>query len=128
MTRTPITGRCYCGNIRYRATSAPLHQANCHCENCRRAIGAQAVAWITVKMSDFTFEKGIPKRYQTDTGAYRTFCDACGTSLTYENEQRPDEIDLTTGSLDHPEDFPPNRDVYPEEKLSWVPLVHGGKA
>ena len=33
------------------------------------------------------------------------------------------ELDLTSGSLDHPEDFPPNRDVFPEEKLSWVGLV-----
>ena len=102
-----------------------LHQANCHCANCRRAAGAQAVAWITVKLSEFAFEKGEPKRYKTDTGAYRTFCDSCGTSLTYENDERPDEIDITTGSLDDPEHFPPNRDVFPEEKLSWVPLVDG---
>jgi hypothetical protein len=46
-------------------------------------------------------------------------------SLTYENDELPDEIDLTTGSLDDPESFPPNRDVYPEEKLSWVRLVDG---
>lgn len=74
-------------------------------------------------LSEFSFEKGDPKRYRTDTGAYRTFCNACGTSLTYENEERPNEIDITTGSLDDPEQFPPNRDVFPEEKLSWVALV-----
>lgn len=104
-----------------------LSQANCHCANCRRAAGAQAVAWITVKLAGFTFEKGEPKRYRTETGAYRTFCDSCGTSLTYENDERPDEIDITTGSLDDPEHFPPSKDVFAEEKLSWVPLVDGGK-
>ena len=90
--------------------------------------GAQSVAWITVKLSEFAFEKGEPKRYRTDTGAYRTFCDSCGTPLTYEKEERAEEIDITTGSLDDPERFPPNRDVYPEEKLSWVQLVDGGKS
>ena len=119
-----ITGGCYCGNIRFQVTQKPMQQANCHCQNCRRAAGAQAVAWITVRPSNFKVEKGEPKQYRTETGALRTFCDVCGTSLTYEIDNRPDEIDITTGSLDDPEAFPPNRDVFPEEKLSWVSLVH----
>ena len=114
---SPITGGCYCGKVRLRARGPTLHQANCHCANCRRAAGAQAVAWITVKLSEFAWKSGQPKRYKTDTGAYRTFCDSC------ENDERPNEIDITTGSLDEPEHFPPNRDVFPEEKLSWVPPV-----
>lgn len=118
-----IPGGCYCGKVRFRASGPALYQANCHCTNCRRAAGAQAVAWITVKLSDFTWTTGDPKRYKTDTGAHRTFCDSCGTSLTYENDDRPNEIDITTGSLDDPEHFPPNRDVFAEEKLSWVDLV-----
>ncbi len=117
-----ISGGCYCGAIRFRAEGPPLFQANCHCANCRRAVGAQAVAWITVASSSFVFEKGTPKRFRTETGAWRTFCDQCGTSLTYEIEARPNEIDITNGSLDRPEDFPPNRDVFPEEKLTWVEL------
>jgi hypothetical protein len=124
MKRTPITGRCYCGQVRYRTTEEPIYQANCHCANCRRAAGAQAVAWITVRSSAFAFEKGTPGRYRTDTGAWRTFCGICGTSLTYENDARPGEIDITTGSLDRPDDFPPSKDVFPEEKLSWVGLVN----
>jgi hypothetical protein len=123
MEKSLITGGCYCGKVRFGVSGANLRQSNCHCANCRRAAGAQSVAWITVKRSEFAFEKGEPKRYKTDTGAYRTFCDSCGTSLTYQNDENPDEIDITTGSLDDPERFPPNRDVYPEEKLSWVPLV-----
>ena len=61
--------------------------------------------------------------YRTETGAVRTFCDVCGTSLTYEISNRPGEIDITTGSLDHPEDFQPTKDVFPDEKLPWVRLV-----
>ena len=123
MKRTPITGGCYCGQVRFRASQEPIYQVNCHCANCRRAAGAQSVAWITVRLSDFEFEKGTPRRYRTDTGAWRTFCDLCGTSLTYEKNTRPGEIDITTGSLDRPEDFPPTKDVFPEEKLPWVGLI-----
>jgi len=123
MTQIPLTGGCYCGAIRFRATQAPIYQANCHCSNCRKAAGAQAIAWITVNSENFHFEQGTPKRYRTDTAAWRTFCDRCGTSLTYESDSRPGEIDITTGSLDHPEDFPPTKDVFPEERLPWVPLI-----
>lgn len=123
MKTISITGGCYCGQVRYQATEKPIYQANCHCANCRRAAGAQAVAWITVHLEHFRFVSGAPKRFRTDTAAWRTFCDRCGTSLTYENDRRPGEIDITTGSLDHPEDFAPNKDVFPEERLAWVPLV-----
>jgi hypothetical protein len=85
--------------------------------------GAQAVAWVIVKSSDFEWQTGTPHRYKTNTGAFRTFCDSCGTSLTYETERRPDEIDITAGSLDHPENFPPTKDAYPDEKLPWVGLI-----
>ena len=123
MKTKSITGGCYCGEVRFAAQPPTLYQANCHCANCRRAAGAQAVAWITVNLDGFRFTRGRPKRYRTDTGAWRTFCQNCGTSLTYENDKRPGEIDITTGSLDHPEGFPPNRDVFAEDKLPWVPLV-----
>ena len=123
MEQGSINGGCYCGKVRFTAKLKPLNRANCHCENCRRAVGAQAVAWITVKLSDFHYLEGSPVRYRTDTGAWRTFCGHCGTSLTYEHSDRPDEIDITTGSLDYPENFGPSKDVFPEEKLSWVELV-----
>lgn len=110
--------------MRFKATAEPSSRANCHCANCRRAVGAQAIAWITVKRSEFVFEKGTAKRYRTETGAWRTFCETCGTSLTYEHESRPDEIDITTGGLDHPDEFPPTKDVFAEEKLPWVDLIN----
>jgi hypothetical protein len=121
--RGPITGGCYCGRVRFRAALEPRSRTNCHCANCRRAVGAQAVAWITVERSDFVYETGTPKRYRADTGAWRTFCDNCGTSLTYEHDARPEEIDVTTGSLDHPEHFAPTKDFFAEERLAWVGLI-----
>jgi len=108
-------------SVRGKRTTACLHELSLR--KCRRAAGAQAVAWVIVKHSDFKWETGKPHGYKTDTGAFRTFCGACGTSLTYETDRRPDEIDITAGSLDHPENFPPTKDVYPEEKLPWVDLI-----
>jgi hypothetical protein len=118
-----MTGGCYCGKVRYRADRPIKFSGNCHCRNCRRAAGAQSVAWISVEKRTFKWTTGRPKKYKTPTSAWRTFCPACGTSLTYENSRRKDDIDITTGSLDSPENFAPKRDFFAEEKLRWVPLV-----
>ncbi len=121
------TGGCYCGAIRYRLEGAPLHSTVCHCSNCRRAAGAQSVAWITVGKNAFHIERGKPARFRTETNAWRTFCAECGTSLTYEGDDRPQEIDITTGSLDAPQDFPPTEDVWIEERVEWVPPLRQEK-
>lgn len=123
MNSTKTTGGCYCGNICYEFTGEPRLNANCHCNNCRKAIGAQAVAWTIVNKSSFKWTKGKPTRYKTDTEAHRTFCPDCGSSLTYEALKRKNEIDITTGSLDNPENFPPTGDAYTEYKLPWVKTV-----
>jgi hypothetical protein len=113
MAKNKITGGCYCGEVRFSASPEVRVRTNCHCGNCRRAAGAQAVAWITVKRSQFQFVKGTPRRYRTETGAWRTFCSRCGTSLTYEHDKRPAEIDVTTGSLDSSGRFPANEGCLP---------------
>ena len=89
----------------------------------RRAAVAQSVAWVTFEVGAFSFVKGEPTRYRTETAAWRTFCPRCGTSLTYEADDRPNDIDITVGSLDQPEDFPPNKAVFAQERLAWDPLL-----
>ena len=117
---TPILGGCYCGGMRYRATAAPIHEVLCHCEDCRRCAGAQSVAWVTFPMAAFEWTGGEPARFRSSPPVERTFCARCGTSLTYTHEERAGEIDVTTGSLDDPDAFPPTKDVFAEQKLSWV--------
>jgi hypothetical protein len=120
---TELTGRCLCGAIRYRVTGTPMHRTLCHCENCRRATGGQAVAWVTFPADRFRYLQGEPSRHLSETRATWSFCGACGTTLAYTNERRPNEVDLTVASLDSPEDFAPTQDVFAEDRLSWVPLV-----
>jgi hypothetical protein len=115
-----IPGGCFCGEIRYRSTARPVHQTVCHCANCRRAAGAQSVAWVTFQVGSFAYRQGEPARYRAENGAVWSFCGRCGTTLTYQHDHRPDEIDVTTGSLDDPEAFPPTRGVNLDEKLSWA--------
>ena len=123
MSRVSIEGGCMCGQIRYRLLSEPIYSTMCHCSDCRRACGAQAVAWITVRNEHFSFTSGEPRCYQSSAGVERTFCPVCGTSLTYRNKDRAQEIDITTGSLDYPEKYPPTQDYFCRDRLPWVKPV-----
>ncbi len=81
-----------------------------------------AVAWITVARSEFRFMSGFPQPYQSSPGVVRRFCGTCGSPLTYENARSPESIDVTTATLDHPEDFPPRQAVWFEHKIAWQPV------
>ena len=120
MSRIDIQGGCFCGEVRYRSAAEPIHSTICHCGDCRRAAGAQSVAWVTFRREAFSFTAGQPVRFKSSPPVIRTFCGRCGTSLTYERDDRPGEIDVTTGSLADPEAFPPTQHVFSEQKLSWV--------
>jgi hypothetical protein len=119
MDSIEITGGCLCGQVKYRVAGELQHATMCHCGNCRKASGAQSLAWVTFNSDGFSWEEE-PARYQSDTKAIWSFCSQCGTTLTYEHERRPDDIDITVGSLDDPEPFKPTRHYAEDEKLSWA--------
>ena len=64
--------------------------------------------------------QGEPHRFQSSPPVERTLCPVCGTSLTYQHEERNHQIDITTGSLDNPEAYPPTKDFFCRDRLSWV--------
>ena len=57
--------------------------------------------------------------------ATRSFCPDCGTPLTFEHEDFPDEIDVTTCSLDRPELARPKDHTWTSSKVSWLTLTDG---
>jgi hypothetical protein len=120
-----LTGGCYCGQVRYEVTGTPFHETNCHCSICRRTTGAPFVTWFSVRPSELRFVAGAPTRFQSSPKGTRSFCPACGTQLTFEGTDWPDEIDVTTCSLDHPEQVPPRAHIHTSSRLRWIELGDG---
>ena len=120
-----VEGGCLCGAVRYRVTGTALSRGICHCRTCRRASGAPSVAWVTFRSSDVSFTAdpaGEPTILRSSPPVLRTFCGRCGTPLTYRHESDPDTIDITTVSLDLPESFAPEREIWIDDMLSWEAL------
>lgn len=115
-------GGCLCGAVRYRASDTALATSICHCNSCRRASGAPSVAWVVFRVVDFAFVTGQPIAFRSSSLVVRTFCGRCGTPLTYQHDESPDTIDVTTATLDSPERFPPTKEIWLEHKLAWEPV------
>ncbi len=118
-----LKGGCFCGQVRYEAGDMPFHETNCHCSVCRRTTGAPFVAWFSVPRTHFRLVRGEPTRFRSTAKATRSFCPQCGTQLTFEHEDFFDEIDVTTCSIDEPDELPPKDHIWTSSKLSWVKLA-----
>ncbi|MDQ1833791.1 GFA family protein [Massilia scottii] len=114
-----LLGGCCCGAVRYETSEQVFHQTVCHCPTCRRACGAPNVAWFSVARREYRVTAGTPAQFHSSTDVTRTFCGACGTQLTYAHDGSPDEIDVTTCSLDNAETLAPLDHTFTFYRLPW---------
>ena len=109
-----VSGGCACGKVRFEATGPIFNATLCHC-----------VAWFSVAPSALRFVAGEPKLFASSAKALRGFCGDCGTPLTFRHADFPEEVDLTTGSLDDPDLVPPRDQIRTAGKLRWMPTLDG---
>lgn len=119
----PLQGHCYCGELRFEVTAKPSEVVVCHCPDCRRAIGAQSVAWIFVPKTSFAVTSGELSSFSPRAGIERFFCGSCGTSIAWQSAEYPDRIDITVGSLEEPERVPPEKAVHRRHRIPWASRI-----
>ena len=118
-------GGCGCGAIRYRIAGEVTGSMICHCRTCRRVSGAAVLPWVSLPRSAYEVLKGRPAQFASSPPVRRTFCDKCGTQLTYWHESEPDNLDVTTGSLDDPQAHPPSHHSWMSDALPWLKFGDG---
>jgi hypothetical protein len=120
-----LRGGCFCRAVRYEIDAEPTKETICHCTMCRHVAGAPSVAWFSVPPGSIRFVAGEPQRFKSSEQATRPFCPNCGTTLTYQSTRTPDDIDITTCSLDEPDQAAPRDHTFVRSKLSWVTVGTG---
>lgn len=120
MADETIEGGCFCGALRYSIKGPVAHVVNCHCTMCRRTSGAPFVTWLVAPIQNFTYTQGTPKTLQSSEDGQRFFCETCGTPVACINGKAAEHVDITLGSLDHPEAYAPNMESFTDTKLAWV--------
>lgn len=120
-----LRGGCFCGAVKYEVTGAIFNSTLCHCTDCRKVSGAPALAWFSVRRADFRYTSGQPTRFASSEGILRGFCPHCGTSLSFEDARWPEELDITSATLDDPNAAPPGDHTFVRSRLSWMNLHDG---
>ena len=117
---TTLTGRCLCGQVTWSATGRMRWAAYCHCESCRRAAGAPFVTWASFARDAFALMSGTIAEYRSSRGVRRGHCPACGTTITYSWDKRPEEIDVAVSSFDDSAGIEPSAHIWVEDKVPWL--------
>jgi hypothetical protein len=120
MSENSLEGGCQCGEVRYEISGDPMMAAICHCSMCRRANAAPVVAWAMYAQEQVRFTKAEPQAYASSPEAQRGFCPRCGTQISFTASFLPGLIDITIGSLDHPEAVPPTLHYWHSKHLGWA--------
>jgi hypothetical protein len=106
------TGGCLCGNVRIVASGRPYRVGLCHCLDCRKHHGALFYA-AAIFPSDAVTVEGESRDY-----AGRHFCPRCGSSVF---ARSGDEIEVSLGSLDAPDQLKPTYECWTVRRESWLP-------
>lgn len=111
-----FTGGCLCGAVRFAATGRPHRVGLCHCMDCRKHHGAlfQATAIFP--------EDAVTVEGETRAFAGRHFCPTCGSSVF---ARSGDEIEISLGALDAPDQLTPTYENWTVRREGWLPAFPG---
>ena len=116
-------GGCLCGAVRYRSSEGPIRAVSCHCSLCRRWTGAAFATFVHFPAGAFVWEVGQPTRYRSSAEAERGFCPECGSTLSMHEAVLADRVQVSLGSLDHPELVRIDDHVWTASQLPWLEVV-----
>ncbi len=119
---TTYTGHCFCGNVTFQVEGPAKYACFCHCQSCQRASGAAYVPWATFDKRTLVLTSGRIAEHHSSPKVTRGICRNCGTSLTYEHEDRAGQVDITLTSFDDPGQFTPKAHIWVEDKAPWVTI------
>ena len=120
MSKSKLSGHCYCGAIKFEIDGRSDWVGHCHCESCRRASGSVMTTFAGFNHDQVTFTGKQPNQFDSGDGVTRSFCGTCGSPIAYQNKQHPQSIHLQLGVFDDLEALAPQDHSFRNEKPSWL--------
>jgi hypothetical protein len=116
-----VTGRCFCGAVRFQFSEAPVVVRACWCRDCQYLSCGNASINAFFKPESFKLEGEVSEYVsKADSGTVkrRRFCPKCGTQLFSEAQNR-DLIAVRVGALDDREVGGPVMYIWMASAPSW---------
>lgn len=79
--------------------------------------------YIGVGEGRYRWLRGTPKIYNSSPGVERSFCETCGTPLSFRSQKMSGVMHLYVAALDAPEKVAPTLHAAYAEKLPWLKLA-----
>lgn len=126
-------GRCTCGQLRYRMTSAPLFVHCCHCRWCQRESGSAFALNALIESDRIERLAGEPELVNTPSqsgiGQRIARCPTCRVAVWSHYGGAGDKLSFVrVGTLLEPDRCPPDIHIWTMSKQPWVVLPEGAKA
>ena len=104
-----FTGGCLCGDVRFVASGQPYRVGICHCLDCHGALFHASAIFPR----DAVTISGETSDYNG-----RFFCPRCGSTVF---ARSADEVELSLGSLDAPDQLTPTYELWTVRREAWLP-------
>ena len=119
-----VSGGCYCGKVRYRASRVSSKLTECHCSQCRKQSGHR-YATTGTKSGDVEIEDAENITwFRASSAAERGFCSACGSHLFWRSST-DDEMAILAASIDEPTGLRLVGHIFVEDKGDYYTITDG---
>ena len=121
----PLEGGCDCRYVRYRMTTAPLFVHCCHCRWCQRETGSAFVLNAMIDADRVQLLGAEPEIVDTPSasglGQKIARCPRCCIAVwSHYGGAGPMVRFVRVGTLDEPDQLPPDIHIFTESKQRWV--------
>ena len=117
-----VTGRCFCGVVRFGFDHLPVATRACWCRDCQYLSSGNASINAVFRTEGFELTGEVSEYVsRADSGNLmrRRFCGKCGTPLFSEALDRPDVMVVRAGALDDPDIGRPASFIWTASAPSW---------
>ncbi|WP_131814301.1 GFA family protein [Shimia aestuarii] len=117
-----ITGQCKCGGVRYEGTRADAPAFRCYCRDCQQLTGTGHSEMVPLVRDTFSVT-GDMREFEMQGGSggatWSGFCPDCGSPILRRSARMSDRLYVHAGSLDRPEEYRPEKVIYPDAAQPW---------
>lgn len=119
------TGGCLCGAVRYEINMDGARTGNCHCRDCQKNGGGPFMTFTTPEAGHFKWLAEPTGEARASNIARRRFCAHCGTPMTWEADDDPNDRAVSTGTLDDPKGVTIDYEIYTRSRWASIPPLPG---
>ena len=122
-----MQGHCSCNQLRYRVEKKPMIVHCCHCSWCQRETGSAFVINAVLETDAIKVLSGKSETIDTPSASGKgqkiTRCNVCHVAVWSQYSGAGENIRfLRVGTLENPDECPPDVHIYTSTRLDWVKL------